>query len=355
MKKIGKIIVTIVVIIVSLGAIAKVLSNNKKKSEEKTKIVAQENASVSVRIDTVSRAIPNLDVVANGNFAPAQELKLASEKSGRVVHVLADEGSYVKQGQTVATIRVDQLSVDLHNAEANYQTARTDLERYENAFKTGGVTQQQLDQARLNVENAKAKLDQSKINLGDASIRATISGIVNKRHIEPGSVVSPGTALFDIVNVSTLKLNVNVNEAQIPYLSVGKQVQVKASVFPEKTFTGKINFIAPKADEALNFPVEITITNNAANQLKAGMYGTAIFDFPNQSPVIMVPRTAFVGSVNSKQVFVADNGVARLQSVTPGRVIGDKVEVLNGLTRGTLVITSGQINLVDGSRVSILQ
>ncbi|HUP12228.1 MAG TPA: efflux RND transporter periplasmic adaptor subunit, partial [Niastella sp.] len=252
MKKIVKIIVTIVVIIVALGAIAKVLSNNKKKSEEKTRIVAQTNASVSVRIDTVSSAVPELDVIANGNFAPAQELKLASEKSGRVVNVLVDEGSYVHNGQTVATIRVDQLSVDLHNAEANYQSAQTDLERYENAFKTGGVTQQQLDNARLNVENAKSKLDQSKINLGDANIRATISGIVNKRHIEPGSVVSSGSALFDIVNVSTLKLNVTVNEAQIPYLRVGKQVKVKASVFPEKTFSGKINFIAPKADEALN-------------------------------------------------------------------------------------------------------
>jgi RND family efflux transporter MFP subunit len=355
MQKIIRIIVTIAVVAGSFGAIAMVLSNNKKKSEEKTKIVAQTNATVAVRIDTVTRATPDLDVVANGNFAPAQELSLASEKAGRIVNVLVDEGSYVQKGQTVATIRVDQLSVDLQNAEANYQNAQADLQRYENAFKTGGVTQQQLDQSRLNVANAKAKLEQSRINLGDASIRATISGIVNKKHIEPGTVVSPGTALFDIVNVSTLKLNVTVNEAQVPYLQIGKTVQVKASVFPDKVFSGKISFIAPKADEALNFPVEIVITNNKANQLKAGMYGTAIFDFPNQSAVIMVPRTAFVGSVNSRQVFIADNGVAHLKMVTPGRVLGDKVEVLNGLNEGTLVITSGQINLVDGTKVSIIQ
>ena len=355
MKKIFRIVITIVIIIISVGAIAKVLSNNKKKSEEKTQVVAQTNATVAVRIDTVKHEIPDLDVVANGNFAPAQELSLAAEKAGRIVQVLADEGSYVQKGQTVATIRVDQLSVDLQNAESNYQTALTDLERYENAFKTGGVTQQQLDQARQSVNNAKTKLEQSRINLGDASIRATISGIVNKRHIEPGSVVSAGTALFDIVNVSTLKLKVTVNEAQIPYLKVGKQVLVKASVFPDKTFSGNINFIAPKADEALNFPVEITINNNTANQLKAGMYGTAVFDFPNQSAVIMIPRSAFVGSVNSKQVFVADNGIARLKSVIPGRVISEKVEVLDGLTEGAIVITSGQINLVDGSKVSIIQ
>lgn len=355
MKKFIRIIVTIAVIIASFGAIAMVLSNNKKKSEEKTKIVAQTNATVAVRVAAASREVPDLDVIANGNFAPAQELKLASEKSGRIVQVLVDEGSYVQKGQTVATIRVDQLSVDLRNAEANYQTAQSDLQRYENAFKTGGVTQQQLDQARLNLENAKAKLDQSRINLGDASIRATISGIVNKRYIEPGTVVSPGTALFDIVNVSTLKLNVTVNEAQVAQLKSGQPVQVKASVFPDKIFSGKITFIAPKADEALNFPVEIGISNNTGNVLKAGMYATAMFDFPNQSPVVMIPRTAFVGSVNSRQVFVNENGMARLKTVTPGRVIGEKVEVLAGLTAGTPVITSGQINLADGSAISTIQ
>lgn len=355
MKKFLRIIVTIVIVIASFGAIAMVLSNNKKKSEEKTKIVAQTNATVAVRVDTAKSTVPNLDVVANGNFEPFQELALASEKSGRIVQVLADEGSYVKKGQTVATIRVDQLSVDLRNAEANFQNATADLERYENAYKTGGVTKQQLDQARLALENAKAKLEQSRINIGDANIRASISGIVNKRHIEPGAVVSPGTALFDIVNVSSLKLLVTVNEAQVPYLQVGKNVKVKASVFPDKTFTGNISFIAPKANEALNFPVEILITNNAANQLKAGMYGTAIFDFPNQQAMLMIPRTAFVGSVNSRQVFVVENNTARLKTVTPGRVIGNQVEVLEGLEEGVQVITSGQINLVDGSAISIIR
>lgn len=355
MKKIIRIIVTIAIVAASFGAIAMVLSNNKKQAEEKTKIVAQENARVVVRVDTAARKIPGLEVVANGNFAPAQELSLAAEKSGRIVQVLVDEGHYVRAGQTVATIRVDQLAVDLRQAEANYQTALADLERYENAFKTGGVTQQQLDQAKLNLANAKARLEQSRINVGDANIRATISGVINKRHIEPGSVVSPGTPLFDIVNVSTLKLQVAVNETQVVNLKVGSPVKVKASVFPDKIFTGKIAFIAPKADAALNFPVEIEITNNAARELKAGMYGTAIFNRQDPTPVIMVPRAAFVGSVNSRQVFVAENGVARLRTVTPGRIAGEQVEILDGLDEGTLVITSGQINLVDGTPISIIQ
>src|SRR5690606_21601475 len=113
------------------------------------------------------------------------------------------------------------------------------------------------------------------ISFGDATIRSSINGIVNKRMVEHGSVVAPGTPLFELVNVSRLKLRVTVSENQIAGLKVGGPVQVRASVFPDKNFSGKVTFIAPVADETLNFPVEIEIAN-AGNQIKAGMYGTAV-------------------------------------------------------------------------------
>lgn len=355
MKKIFRILLAVVLIGGSLLLIASVLKKNKQKSEEKTAVVAQTNSTVSVRTSEVVKTAPELDVIANGNFAPSQELSFSAEKPGRVVNVLVKEGSVVSKGQVLATIRVDQLNVDLSSAEAAYQTAVTDFERYSNAFRTGGVTQQQLDQAKLQLSNAKAKLEASRINLGDASIRASINGIVNAKYIEPGSVVAAGTKLFDIVNVSTLKLMVTVNEAQVANLRTGKQVKVKASVFPGKEFNGVITFIAPKADASLNFPVEITIANNPGQQLKAGMYGTAVFDFPDQAATIIVPRTAFVGSVSSGEVFVADNGVAKLKKVTAGRIFGDKVEVIDGLQEAEQVIISGQINLADGTKISVIK
>ena len=282
MNKTLRILLVLAIVAGSIAGIAAVLKKNKVAAEEKTAIVAQTNSTVAVRVDTVKKTIPVLDVIANGNFEPWQQLYFSAEKSGRVVNVLVDEGSYVRKGQTLATIRVDQLNVDLQSARNNYASSKADYDRYENAFKTGGVTKQQLDQARLALENASSKLEASQINLSDASIRSSIDGIVNARKIEPGSVVSPGTPLFDIVNVSRLKLKVNVNENQVAQLTVGKPVVVKASVFPDKTFNGKVSFIGVQATEALNFPVEIEVTANPGNQLRAGMYGTAVFDFTQQ-------------------------------------------------------------------------
>ncbi|MDI1303640.1 MAG: efflux RND transporter periplasmic adaptor subunit, partial [bacterium] len=159
-----------------------------------------------------------------------------------------------------------------------------------------------------------------------------------------------------LVNVSKLKLKVTVNESQVASLKVGNIVQVSASVYPDTKFSGKITFIAPMADSSLNFPVEIEIANNSSNDLKAGMYGTAQFGSNQQRQSLMiVPRNAFVGSVSTNQIFVAENGVAKLKTVTAGRILGDKVEIINGLSEGETVIITGQINLQDGSKVDIIK
>ncbi len=353
-----KIIITTVVIVAALGLIAYVLTNNKKENEAKTAIVAEKNATVSVRIETVKTEEVSLDFASNGNFEPIQELKFSAEKSGKVVKVLAKEGDYVTVGQTLAIVRSDVINVNAQTANSSYQNAVADYNRYENAFKTGGVTKQQLDQAKLAMVNAKAQLTQANINVGDTRIKAPISGFINKKYIEPGSILTgmPATELFDIVNVSKLKLKVAVNESQVASLKVGTPIKVTASVYSDKTFSGKITFIASKADETLNFPVEIEIANNASKDLKAGMYGTAEFASNQQKQSLMiVPRNAFVGSVSSNEIFVIENGTAKLKKVTAGRILGDKVEILNGLSDGETVIITGQINLQDGSKVDVIK
>ena len=349
-------IITIGLIVAALAIIAYTLMNNKKENEAKTAIVAEKNASVSVKVGTVKTEEVSLDFSANGNFEPLQELKFSAEKPGRVVRVLVKEGDNVRIGQTLAIIRSEQISSDLQTAQASYQNAQADYSRFENAYKTGGVTKQQLDQAKLGLVTSKSRLQQAKVNIGDTNIKATINGIVNKRYIEPGSVLGAATQMFDIVNVSKLKLKVTVNESQVASLKLGNTVQVSASVYPDTKFSGRITFIAPKADTSLNFPVEIEIANNSSNDLKAGMYGTAEFASNQQKQSLMVvPRNAFVGSVSSNQIFVAENGVAKLKTVAAGRILGDKVEIISGLSDGETVIITGQINLQDGSKVDIIK
>lgn len=349
-------IITIIAVIAVFVLIGWILQNNKKKNEEKTAVVAAGNSgAVAVKTETAKESNIELDFTANGTFEANQDLTLSAENSGRVTRIAVDEGDHVSRGQVVARIDDELLAVETQAAQANYQTALRDVERYESSFKTGGVTQQQVDAQRLNLRNAQARLQTAKRKANDADIKAPISGIVNKRFIEKGSYVSPGTQLFEIVDLSKLKLKVTANEAQVVNLKVGDQVKITSNVFPDKSFTGKISFIAAKADANLNFPVEVQVANNSGNQLKAGMYGTATFDLPAQKPLITVPRSAFVGSVNSNKVYLLKGNTAQEHKVTPGRIISDRVEILNGLNEGDIVITSGQVNLVDGAQVQAVK
>lgn len=351
-----RVITIIIVIVIALGAIAYVLTNNKKKNEAKTAFIAEGGGAVAVNVAKVEKKVVDLDFSVNGNFVPKQELNFLSENAGRVSAIYVDEGARVSKGQVLARIDAEIINTDRETAEAAYQNALKDETRYQNSFQTGGVTQQQLDQAKLATQNAKLRLQASQRRLSDANIKSPINGIVNKRYIEVGAfVTAQGTQLFELVDVSKLKLKVNVNESQVANLKIGNQVQIKSSVFPTDKFSGKVTFIAAKADATLNFPIEIEVANNTNNSLRAGMYGTAIFDFPKQAPSILIPRTSFVGSVSSNQVFVLENNTSKLRKVVAGRILGDNVEILDGLKEGETVITSGQINLGEGTAVSVVK
>ncbi|TDQ10250.1 efflux RND transporter periplasmic adaptor subunit [Pedobacter metabolipauper] len=349
-----RIIIAVLVIAVVGGAIAWVLTNNKKKNAEKTAVVAEGGGAVSVRVATIKKEPIDLDFSTNGIFTPNQELNFLSENAGRVSKIYVDEGDRVSKGQVLARIDAEILNTDKETAEATLQNAIRDEERYSSSFKTGGVTQQQLDQAKLAVQNARLRLQSSQRRVSDANIKSPINGIVNKRYIEVGAfVTAQGTQLFELVDVSKLKLRVNVNEGQVANLKTGDEVQIKSNVFPADNYSGRITFIAAKADNSLNFPVDIEVANNKKNDIKAGMYGTAIFKFPKQAPALTIPRGSFVGSVSSNQIFVLEGGkTARIRKVIAGRILGENVEIVDGLKEGETVITSGQINLVDGSAVA---
>lgn len=350
-------IITGIVLVAVLAGIVFVLQNNKAQNEADTQIAAQTNPSVAVRVAPVKKGTINATYTANGNFVAEQEVTIAAETSGRVVKLLVDEGSVVKAGQTLALVNGDQIEVQLQNAQTAYATAQANAARFESAFTTGGVTQQQLDQVRLTLENAKAQLKSAQITVSDANVKAPISGIINKKNIETGSFVAPGTPLFELVNVSQLKLRINVDESQVATLKLGDKIKVHASVYPNREFEGKVTFIAPKADGSLNFPIEMLIENQADAPLKAGMYGTAYFQAysGDNTETLTVPREAFVGSVSSNQVFVASNDKATLKTISTGRNFGNEVEVISGLKEGENVIISGQINLIDQAAINIIK
>lgn len=345
-----------IITIISLVAVAVIffliLQNNKSNNEAELSIVARENTEVSVRTAPAQRESISGQFTVNGTFQPETRANISAEMGGQVVAIYVEEGSEVKAGQVIAKLSGDKINVNVNNAKANLDNAISTLDRYEAAFKTGGVTAVQLDQARLQVQNARAQFESANLSSGDTNVRSKVSGMVNKKMVELGMVVGPGTPMIEVVNISSLKLRVEVDEAVVSRLQTGDTVNVVPSVTKD-TIRGRITFIAPASNGALKFPVEITVSN-AEGQRRAGMYATAVFNQAGNDDVLTIPREAFVGSVNDNLVFVVENGTAKLKQIQTGVNYGNKVEVTAGLNEGDVVVTSGQINLTDNTAVNIL-
>ena len=346
-------IISILVVLAIALALFLILQNNKKKNEAQVAVVAQTNKDVSVRVARVASEEISGAFSVSGTFIANRQANISPEMGGQLIGLYVKEGSYVRAGQSIGRLAGDKVNVNVGSAKANLDNAQAALSRYEQAYRTGGITALQLDQARLQVKNARAQLQSANLVSGDTNIISKISGIVNQKFVEVGSVVSPGTPIVEVVDISQVKLKVDVDQSLLAQLALGNTVKVKPDVI-DGELDGRITFIAPAASGALKFPVEITVPN-AYNQLKAGMYGTATFNRAGTGKVLTIPRDAFVGSVSDNQVFVVRNNIAYLTKVQSGINYGDKVEVLAGLKPGDVVVTSGQINLLDKTKVNILK
>ncbi|MGV3587751.1 MAG: efflux RND transporter periplasmic adaptor subunit [Adhaeribacter sp.] len=349
MKKIIYIIIAVAII----GFGAYTLVNNKKEMAAEAAVAEIKSEAISVQV--TQPAIDKLDrsFIAQGNFEPIQTLALMSETSGQVQRVLKRKGDRVRAGELLLQVEANTMSADLATAQANFEKAQRDLGRFENLAAGEAITKRQLEDARLNVKVTQAQLVAAKQRVNKTRITSPINGEINEIYVEVGSYLGMATKLYDIVNVDRLKLNVKVDEAQVLLIEKGDKVNVKANAGAGEV-QGTVTAIAAQADNSLKYDVEIEVKNPANNSLRAGMYGTASFDIADSRDALLLARAALVGSVQDPAVYVVENNVAKLKKIKIGKITQDKVEVLEGLTAGEKVVQSGQINLRDGLKVSIL-
>lgn len=326
-----------------------ILLNNKRSNAEKSAMASQFNTKVIVETMVASQENYSLSFSSNGTVEAYRDLAFMSDVAGRVKEVLVDEGSRVSQGSVMVRIDDEMLMADFKASEASYNSIKTDYERFKNAHAQGGVTDQQLDNMRMQLVSAESRYISSKRRLNDASIKSPISGTINKRYIEVGAYLNPGAKLFDIVDDSRLKVWVNVTERQLLDIQTGDAVTISCDTHPTEAFNGIVNFIGKKSGMGLSYPIEINITNK--KQLRVGNYVSAHFETKQGREGILVPRSAISGSVKGAKVYVVNHGIAQAKTVVLGDIIDKRVELLSGVSIGDTIITTGLINVSEGTEV----
>jgi len=344
--------ITIVSITV-LAAIIAILMYNKSRmeAESKTDILL----SIPVSVTTVERQKVSSDRSLVGTITANNDVSVVSETQGKITAVMAEVGQYVPAGSALVQVDDELKKASFASAEVNYEKAKKDLERFESLSKQNSATDQQLEAVRLAAKAAEAQYIVAHRQYNDARIISPISGMVTARPVDVGTYVQNGTPVANIVDISKLKVKLNVAERDVFRMQAGDPVEISTDVYPGVKFTGKISTISSKADDAHTYPVEIRFENSKEHPLRAGMFGRVSFVSISGGEELNIPREALIGSMKNPRVYVVTGGVARLRQINVGSEYGTRIVVLEGLTEGETIVVNGQNNLKDSVAVSIVR
>lgn len=347
-----KYILTIVIISL-LVLIIYQLTSNKKKINEKNAPVKQTDIKIPVKAAEVTEQQLELSLVKTGSVTPFKNAKVLSVTSGIIRELRFNLGDHVSEGQILAVMDSRILQLDLQKSESNVKRLRNDLQTYTELLEGKAATQEKVNQVRQDYLDAVSQFGQYKKQLADAAIKAPTSGIISLKPVEQGVFVNAGADIGTIVNLAKVKIEVTLTENEVYQITQGQEVRISVDAYPGKDFTGKVSFISPQADETHSYAVEITANNNEQTLLRSGTFVYTDFSKKTTQNVLLIPREALTESIKDASVYVVQNNIVRKRPITTGAEMKGMIQVLKGLNKGEMVVTSGQINLKEGNPVSI--
>lgn len=298
-----------------------------------------------------------LDVV--GNILAGQEVEIAARVDGFVEEVLFSEGQFVKQGQELFRLDSERYSAAVDQAEAALSLARAEYERKKSLRDSRAISQQEFDQAQAALREAEAALRIARENLSDSVIRAPFDGFTAEHRVDAGQYVNRGQVLTSLVDRSTLRVEFRVPERYIAQLGTGKEVTLFTQAYPDKSFAGKVYFISPRVEESSRTVLLRASLQNEGELLKPGMFVNVQVVTSVEPEALLIPESALMFRGREVSVFAvvgSENGpVVEPRQVRTGQRLAGKVEIIDGLLAGDLVIAEGIQKVGPGSRVQPIE
>lgn len=352
MKK-GTIIAVVIGVVLTGLAVFK-LAKNKKVINENKKVELNADFKIPVNIYEVTKAPLGSSVQKSVTIKPFREAKVMVSQPGQIVKWNADLGDYFTQNAVLGHIDIKQTQLQLNSAELALKRLEKEYKRYSELLAGGGIPEVNYDEVKFNYENTKIQVEQLKQKLSDSYVRAPFSGVVTMKIIELGEFANPGQPLVYLTDISKLKVTARLTEAELLGVKLNDKVQILIGDNNLETAIGSIVYIAPKADVAKNYEVEV-VFDNPKNKFKAGGFGKVNFGEISDEQVILIPRNAIVESLKNPFVYILKDGTSERRDIKIGRQANGNIEVLEGLKEGEQVITAGQINLQNGTPVEVIK
>ena len=356
---------------------------------------AQQKGLPRVAVMRVGRGTDQNVLKLSGTMQALTEAPILARADGYLKRRLADIGDRVHAGQVLAEIDAPELDQQMHQAEAAIEQAEAAAEQAEASLEQGkanrelaritadrskrlverGIAPRQegdQDEAQLAAQDANVKalekaiqaqrsnLTAVKANLarlqevqGYRLVKAPFDGVITLRNVDVGALVGTGsTLLYRIAQIGTLRTYVNVPQVSVNAVHVGQAAALTVSHLPGRTFRGTVARTANALDPASRTMLVEVDVPNADGALFPGTYAEVDLSGSRPNPPLVVPATAILFRSDGAQVAVVPpDQIVHLQKITVGRDYGDRVEILQGVSEGTMIVAAPGDAAREGARI----
>lgn len=322
--------------------------------------LAEAQAGVKQAQAAVRQAEARLGLTANGSFNASSipEVQAANanyeQAQAELRQAQANEQRYRELVETgdVPMMTYEQYRTNRDTAQARVNAAKQALEA---AVNTAKQSNQAIKSAQASVEAAQTQVATAQQAIADTVVRAPFSGYISERPVAVGEYVTSSTPVATILRSNPIKVQIQVTEADVPYVSIGRAVSVEVDAYPNRKFGGVVTAINPAVDPTSRSAViEAQIENND-NALRAGMFATVNIVRQGGNIGVFVPKAAvyYDQATQSYRIFVIQENVAKLRVVQLGTEENDSAQIISGVNADETVATSNLNQLYEGAKVQV--
>ncbi|MFJ1268881.1 efflux RND transporter periplasmic adaptor subunit [Legionella lytica] len=325
---------------------------------------SMQNPIITVSTMKTEKSLWQPTMKAVGSLRARVGVNVTTELAGMVKTISFTPGAQVEKGALLVQLNADAELGQLHSLQAQVELAKITYERDKAQFKVNAVSKQVVDSDWWNLKNLQAQVEQQAAIVEKKTVRAPFSGRLGINNVNPGQYLNVGDTVTALQDLNIIYADFFLPQHALADLEIGQVVSVNVDTFPEQTFKGKITTIQPQVDvNTRNVEVEATLLNSRF-LLKPGMFVHAAVDVQSKRSYITLPQSAISFNPYGDIVYVVkDSGkkddknqpviTVRQVFVTLGDTRGDQVAVLKGINEGETVVTSGQLKLKNGSRITV--
>ena len=275
--------------------------------------------------------------------------------TGLVSVVLVEEGDVVDRGQVLVKLVDDDLKLSAAEARIKFQKLESQFRRKEEMFSRKLLSNEEYEQQRYDLDQARVVWERARLALAHASVRAPVGGVIAERIVKIGDRIGPSEKLYAMVNMERLISRVFVPGREMMKVRAGQHAKVTTDFLPDAAFAASVIRISPVVDPSSGtFKVTLGLEDEDG-QLRPGMFVNAHIITATHDQAVLVPKRAVVYDDGLPHVFVVDDTIAKQVKLEIGFEDSEHLEVVSGLSHDERIVVVGQNGLKDQARIRVIE